>query len=135
MSADLSVVNCSPNDAAGPDRCLHARAAQKWPTMRPTIFPGSVLVFALLIASAFAPLLLAVAVLLPQLMYPVGLRLAVMSRQPACLLDPYVRLAQEAYGNVGYLQGLWRHRGFVTERAASVSARHSQEKTVAGAAI
>lgn len=94
----------------------------KWPTMRPTIFPWPVLVFALLVASAFFPLLLAVTVLLPQLMYPMGLRLALSGRQPACLLDAYVQLAQEAYGNVGYLQGLRRYRGFVPETGDSVAA-------------
>ena len=52
----------------------------KWPTMRPTIFPSPVLVFALLIASVFVPPVLAAAVLLPQLMYPTGLRLALTKR-------------------------------------------------------
>jgi glycosyltransferase involved in cell wall biosynthesis len=104
----------------------------KWPTMRPTIFPGPVLVFALLIASAFLPFLLAVAVLLPQLMYPMGLRLALTGRRPACLLDPYVQLAQEAFGNVGYLQGLWRYRGFVPETTVSVMTPRSHDTTAAG---
>lgn len=104
----------------------------KWPTMRPTIFPGPVLVFALLVASVFIPPLLAAVVLLPQLMYPKGLRLAVTSRRPACLLDPYVQLAQETYGNAGYLQGLWRYRGFTPEPAAPVTAPRSREKTAAG---
>ena len=35
-----------------------ARLYRKWPSMRPTIFPGPVLVAALLIAAIFAPLLL-----------------------------------------------------------------------------
>ncbi|HEY6494889.1 MAG TPA: glycosyltransferase [Trebonia sp.] len=104
----------------------------KWPTMRPTIFPGPVLVLALLVASAFLPLLLAVAVLLPELMYPMGIRLALSRRQPACLLDAYVQLAQEAYGNVGYLQGLWRYRGFTPEPSASVVAPRSPNTTTAG---
>jgi hypothetical protein len=62
-------------------------------------------------------------------LYPAGPRLAVTNRRPACLLDPYVRLAQETYGNIGYLQGLWRYRGFVPEPAST--ARHSQETTAA----
>ncbi|MGD0701321.1 MAG: glycosyltransferase family 2 protein [Trebonia sp.] len=103
----------------------------KWPTMRPTIFPGPVLVGALLAASIFVPFLLVVAVLLPQLLYPAGLRLAVTSRRPGCLLDPYVRLAQETYANIGYLQGLWRYRGFDSEPAASTAARLPQETTAA----
>ena len=101
---------------------------RKWPTMPPTIFPGPVLVGALLAASIFVPFLLVVAAVLPQLLYPAGPRLAVTSRRPACLLDPYVRLAQETYGNVGYLQGLWRYREFVPERADS-AARHPGETT------
>jgi glycosyltransferase involved in cell wall biosynthesis len=104
----------------------------KWPTMRPTIFPGPVLILALLAASAFFPFLLAAAVLLPQLMYPMGLRLALSNRQPACLLDAYVQLAQEAYGNVGYLQGLWRYRGFLPEDAVAVVTPRSQDTTIAG---
>jgi glycosyltransferase involved in cell wall biosynthesis len=105
---------------------------RKWPTMRPTIFPGPVLVFALLVASAFLPFLAAVAVFLPQLMYPTGLRLALTRRQPACLLDAYVQLAQETYGNAGYLQGLWRYRRFVPEAAVSVITSRSPDATAAG---
>lgn len=106
----------------------------KWPSMRPTIFPGPVLVLALLAASPFLPLLLAVAVLLPQFMYPMGLRLALMRVQPACLLDAYVQLAQETYGNVGYLQGLWRYRGFVPEPAVSEVVPRVHDTTTAGSA-
>jgi glycosyltransferase involved in cell wall biosynthesis len=96
----------------------------KWPTMRPTFFPVPVLVLVLLVASiAFWPLL-AVAVVLPQLTYPMGLRNAVTSKQLSCLLDPYVQLAQETYGNVGYVQGLWRYRGFEAETAALTTARY-----------
>ena len=105
---------------------------RKWPAMRPTIFPGPVLVLALLVASIFAPYLLAVAAVLPQVMYPKGLRLAVSGRQPSALLDAYVQLAQEAYGNVGYLQGLWRYRGFTPEPAIPAAARVTREKVVSG---
>jgi glycosyltransferase involved in cell wall biosynthesis len=107
----------------------------KWPTMRPTIFPGPVLVLALLAASAFFPFLLAVTVLLPQLMYPAGLRLGLTRRQSAaCLLDAYVQLAQEAYGNIGYIQGLWRYRGLAPEAAVSVTAPRARGTTAAGSA-
>lgn len=109
-----------------------ARLYRKWPSMRPTIFPGPLLVVALLAASVFFWPLLAVAVLLPQLMYPMGLRHAVMSKQLSNLLDPYVQLAQETYGNVGYLQGLWRYRGFVPETAALVTARYAREESAVG---
>jgi glycosyltransferase involved in cell wall biosynthesis len=104
----------------------------KWPTMRPTIFPGPMLVLALLVVSAFVPLLLTMAVLLPQLLYPAGLRFAVTNRRPASLFDPYIRLAQEMYGNIGYLQGLWRYRGFAPGYIVSPAAPHSREKTTAG---
>lgn len=104
----------------------------KWPAMRPTILPGPVLMFALLVASIFVPYLLAVAVVFPLLMYPKGLRFAVSSRQPSCLLDAYVQLAQEAYGNVGYLQGLWRYRGFTPEPAIPVAAREPHDKALSG---
>jgi glycosyltransferase involved in cell wall biosynthesis len=104
----------------------------KWPTTRPTIFPGPVLICALIVASVFAPFLLVVTVLLPQLIYPKGLRRAVTRWQPACLLDPYVQLAQEVCWTVGYIQGLWRNWGFVPEADASVTTRRSKEKTAAG---
>jgi glycosyltransferase involved in cell wall biosynthesis len=104
----------------------------KWPTMRPTVFPAPVLEFALLVASAFLWPLLAVAVLLPPLLYPMGVRRAVTNRQLSCLLDPYVQLAQETYGNIGYLQGLWRYRGFVPETAATATAAHVREELAAG---
>jgi hypothetical protein len=87
-----------------------ARLYRKWPTMRPTIFPGPVGVIALLVASAFIPALAVVALFVPLLMYPKGVRLAVTRRQPECVLDAYVQLAQESYGNIGYLGGLWRYR-------------------------
>jgi hypothetical protein len=92
-----------------------ARLYRKWPTMRPTIFPGPVLVVALLIAAVFAPLLLVAAVAVPLLLYPKGLRLSASLRKPACALDAYVQLAEEAYGNVGYIQGLWTYRHLVPE--------------------
>lgn len=92
-----------------------ARLYRKWPSMPPTIFPGPFIAAALLIAGIFIPWLLVAAVVLPQLMYPKGLRLAVALRKPGCLLDAYVRLAEEAYGNVGYIGGLWAYRHLVPE--------------------
>lgn len=92
-----------------------ARLYRKWPSMRPTIFPGPPLVLALLVASVFFPILLAAAVVLPQVMYPRGLQLAVARRRPACALDAYVTLAEETLLNVGYLQGLWQSRHLVPE--------------------
>jgi glycosyltransferase involved in cell wall biosynthesis len=109
-----------------------ARLYRKWPTMRPTIFPWPVLMFALLVASIFVPYLLAVTVVLPLLMYPKGLRLAVSMRQPSCVFDAYVQLAQEIYGNVGYAQGLWQYRGLASEPAIPVVARDTRDKAVSG---
>jgi hypothetical protein len=102
--------------------------------MRPTIFPGPVLVLALLVASIFVPYLLAAIVVLPQLMYPKGLQLAVSRRQPSCLLDAYVQLAQEAYENVGYVQGLWQYRGIVAEPGIPVAARDTHDDALSGSA-
>ena len=109
-----------------------ARLYRKWPTMRPTILPGPVLVLAPLVASIFVPYLLAAAVVLPLLMYPKGLRLAISTRQPSSLLDAYVQLAQEAYGNVGYVQGLWQYRGLVAESAIPAATGDAHEEALSG---
>ena len=99
-----------------------ARLYRKWPSMRPTIFPGPVLVLAVILASVFFPALLAAAVVLPLLMYPRGLRLAVTGGRPACALDAYVELAEEAWGNAGYVAGLWRFRHLIPETSAPPTA-------------
>jgi glycosyltransferase involved in cell wall biosynthesis len=96
-----------------------ARLYRKWPTMRPTIFPGPFLMLGLLVGAVFVPVLFAVCALLPLLMYPKGLRLAVANRRPECLLDSYIQLAQESYGNIGYLKGMWEYRHLVAEPATS----------------
>ncbi len=96
-----------------------ARLYRKWPSMRPTIFPGPALVLALLFASAFFPILLITVLLLPQLIHPKGLRLVVALKRPACALDAYVQLAEETCGNVGYLKGLWQYRHLVPEPAGT----------------
>lgn len=127
--------HCSLRDTLRRSRAYGRGGAMlylKWPTMRPTIFPGPVLVLTLLFASVFFPVLLAVAIALPQLMYPMGLRLAVARRQPACLVDPYVRLAQETYGNVGLIQGLRRYRGFTPEPSTAVKEESPRGKTAVG---
>jgi hypothetical protein len=100
--------------------------------MRPTIFPGPFLMLALLVGAVFFPVLFAVCALLPLLMYPKGLRLAAANRRPAWLLDAYVQFVQETYGNIGYLQGLWRYRGFVPETDALVTARYAGGETAVG---
>ena len=92
-----------------------ARLFRKWTSLPPTIFPGPVLILAAAVASVFFPWLVVAVVVLPQLLYPQGLRLAVTRRQLVCVLDPYVQLAQEAWGNAGYLEGLWQFRHLVPE--------------------
>ena len=62
-------------------------------------------------------------------MYPKGLRLAVTNRRPACLLDSYVQLAQEAYGNIGYLKGMWKYRHFAPEPATPAANAESRRAT------
>lgn len=107
-----------------------ARIYRKWPAARPTAFPGPLLVLALLAASVFVPYLLVAAVVVPQLMYPKGLRLAVSSGKPSPLLDAYVQLAQEACGNLGCVQGLWQYRGLVPEPAIPVRAGGDHDKAL-----
>lgn len=109
-----------------------ARLYLKWPGMRPTILPGPVPVLALVVASVFVPYLLALAAVLPLFMYPKGMRLAVSSRQPSCLLDAYVQLAQESYGNVGYFQALWQYRGLTPEPAIPGAVRGTDDKPLSG---
>ena len=92
-----------------------ARLYRKWPEVRPTVFPGPLLVLVLLILAIRFPLLGAVALAVPPVMYPRGWRTAVARRDACSLLDPYVQLAQEAYENVGFAEGLWRFRHLVPE--------------------
>jgi glycosyltransferase involved in cell wall biosynthesis len=93
-----------------------ARLYRKWPKMRPTIFPTPFLVLATIIGGIFFPILFAAGMLLPALMYPKGLQRAATSKQTACLFDPYIQLAQECWGNIGYLGGMWEYRHLVPER-------------------
>lgn len=109
-----------------------ARLYRKWPSMRPTIFPGPVLELSVLLGSTFFPVLLVPAVLLPHLMYPKGIRLAITCRQLTCVLDAYVQLAAETSGNVGYLQGLWQFRHLVPEAAGPSSAPTPRGKSPVG---
>ena len=42
------------------------------------------------------------------------MRNAIRTTSFTCLLDAYVQLAQEASGNIGFLEGLWRFRHLKT---------------------
>ncbi|MFB4283738.1 glycosyltransferase family 2 protein [Nonomuraea sp. MTCD27] len=81
----------------------------KWPAVRPTVFPWPVLVAGLALAAVRWPAVAVAPVLLPLLLYPVGLRNAARGRIEA-LADPYLLMAQEACENVGFLHGLWAFR-------------------------
>ncbi|WP_067829018.1 glycosyltransferase family 2 protein [Actinomadura kijaniata] len=88
---------------------------RKWSGVRPTLFPWPVLVLTLLVGSLRARPLAAVAALLPLVLYPRGLRDAVLGRTPEALLDPYLVLAQEASENVGFVRGAWAFRDMPRE--------------------
>lgn len=87
----------------------------KWPSVRPTFFPFPIIVLAILVLSFQFPVLIALAVLLPHVFYPKGLRAAIAHGRPACLLDAYLQLAQETSHDLGFLEGLWRFRRFASE--------------------
>jgi glycosyltransferase involved in cell wall biosynthesis len=87
-----------------------ARLYRKWPGQRPALFPWPVLVLALLAASVTFPALAAAAVAAPLFLYPGAVRTALSRRRAGCLLDAYVRLAQETCENAGFLRGLWAFR-------------------------
>jgi glycosyltransferase involved in cell wall biosynthesis len=98
-----------------------ARLFRKWPSMGPTFFPWPVLVLALLVSSVVFPLLGVAALAAPQVLYPSSLRMALAQRKVACLLDAYVQLAQEAYGNIGFIHGLWAFRDFIPQSARDLA--------------
>lgn len=104
-----------------------AQLCRKWPSVRPTFFPWPVLVLILLLSSLLlAPLALAAAAA-PLALYPRSPRAAVAGRVPWCLLDAYVRLAQEACEDIGFLQGLWRFRYLVPQPAGAPQAAEGRD--------
>ncbi|WP_344834330.1 glycosyltransferase family 2 protein [Actinocorallia longicatena] len=90
----------------------------KWPEVRPTLFPWPFLVGLLLSAGTLNIGLALAGLLLPLVLYPGGVRGAKTLRSPEALLDPYVRLAQEACENFGFLQGAWRYRAYFAASGA-----------------
>lgn len=92
-----------------------ARLYRKWPSMPPTFFPGPFLVLMILVLSAWVPALAVAALVIPQLLYPKGVRFAIANRVNASLLDAYVQLAQETWGNIGFIEGLWLFRHLIPE--------------------
>jgi glycosyltransferase involved in cell wall biosynthesis len=95
-----------------------ARYYRKWPTARPTIYPFPLAAAGLLVAALRRPWLLPLAVLVPQLMFPDGVRMSRRERSAEPLLDPAMKLASEAVGNAGFVAGLWRFRHLSPQAAA-----------------
>jgi GT2 family glycosyltransferase len=87
-----------------------AQYYRKWPTARLTFFPGPILLFAILGLAIRFPELAVAALIVPQVLYPGGIRSAITERRPTCLLDAYVQLAQESWENAGFINGLWSFR-------------------------
>jgi glycosyltransferase involved in cell wall biosynthesis len=87
-----------------------ARMYRKWRGARPTAFPFPVVLAGLLTLALRRPALLALAALGPHLAFPAGARRALAERDPVPLLDPYVQIAQETAGDVGFVEGLWLFR-------------------------
>ena len=98
-----------------------ARLYRKWPSMRPDHLPRSCAGAGRAHRGPVLPAGAGRRGRVPQLMYPKGLMLAVTTRRAACVLDAYVQLAEEAFGNVGYIKGMWTYRHLVPEPATPVA--------------
>jgi glycosyltransferase involved in cell wall biosynthesis len=108
-----------------------ARLYRKWPAMLPTIFPGPVLVLAmLLLAKRFRPLG-AAALVVPHLLHPSGLSHAISRRSCESLLDAYLQLGKDACGNVGFLEGWWLFRNITPEAGIITAVRVSYQEKAA----
>lgn len=89
-----------------------AQLYHKWPTLRPTFFPGPV---AFIVTMGFAirfPRLVIALLAAPSVMYPCGIRSTFKDHKPSCLMDSYVQLAQETWEDMGYISGLWHFHHF-----------------------
>jgi GT2 family glycosyltransferase len=105
-----------------------ARLHRKWPSLPPTMFPGPVLVLALLAAAVWLPALAVAAVAAPLALYPRGLRAAIRDHQAPALLDAYVRLAQETCEDIGIAGGFWRFRKLAPEPPRDAEDRPALEQ-------
>ena len=83
-----------------------ARLYRKRDDLPPTIFPFPALVVVLLIWSRGRLSRLIVALLVPQLLFSTGWRAALRNRSFQPLFDCYVKLAEEASLNLGFIVGL-----------------------------
>ena len=87
-----------------------AQLYRKWATMRPTFFPGPVVLLLMIGLIIRFPEMAIAMVVAPQVLYPCGIRSAVQERKLSCLMDSYIQLLQEASEDMGYLNGLWSFR-------------------------
>jgi glycosyltransferase involved in cell wall biosynthesis len=106
-----------------------ARLYRKWPSLPPTFFPGPLLVLALLLLSGRLRPLAVAALGVPHVLYPRGLRHAILNRSGASLLDAYVQLAQETCEDIGFLEGLWLFRHLVPVEAARSAGLREGKRT------
>ena len=91
----------------GSARLHHVR-----PTVPLTVFPTPFAALALLVLAASGRRwALPAALALPLVVFPSGLRRVIATRSGEALLDGWVQLAQETYGNVGLLEGVVKFRG------------------------
>lgn len=89
-----------------------AQLYHKWSTLRPTFFPGPVvLLITMGLAIRFPELVIAL-LAAPQVMYPCGIRSTLRDHKLSRLMDSYVQLAQETWEDMGYINGLWNFRHF-----------------------
>lgn len=98
---------------------------RKWPAVRPTFFPFPLVVFMIVVLTLPFPYLAAAVALVPQLLYPRGMRAAIGERNARCFLDPYIQLAQETWANLGFVEGLLRTRGFPAVQPTGLPAGRS----------
>lgn len=112
-----------------------ARLCRKWPGLPPTVFPGPVVVAAMLALSPLYLPLLAVAVLLPLVLYPQGVRSAIAGGGPSCLLDGYLQLGQETCEDAGFAQGWWLFRHLEPEATGTPDFTDQADEATASASL
>jgi glycosyltransferase involved in cell wall biosynthesis len=88
---------------------------RKWPSVRPTFFPGPIIILAMLASAVYLPVLVVATIVMPHLLYPKGMRAAIADRSIQRLLDAYLMLAQESCDDLGFVIGLWRFRDLASE--------------------
>ncbi|MGA2527534.1 MAG: glycosyltransferase [Acidimicrobiales bacterium] len=88
-----------------------ARLYCKRNDLPPTVFPFPILIAGLLAWSRGRAVRLICALLLPQMLYSKGCRSALQRHSLVPLLDCYLKLAEEANLNIGFVTGLWRSFG------------------------